>query len=97
MRLNGYGVPSFSWVQNFGDGAVQILFYAFDAPLLASADLRRKPSSARREMLRELIANLPDTIRFSETSDASAAELMAAVRSKGLEGGFESISLRHTV
>ena len=37
-------------------------------------------------MLRELISKLPDTIRFSETFDASAAELMAAVRSNGLEG-----------
>jgi ATP-dependent DNA ligase len=33
-----------------------------------------------------LIASLPDTIRFSETFEASAAELMAAVRSNGLEG-----------
>jgi hypothetical protein len=29
-------------------------------------------------------SQLPDTIRFSETFDASAAELMAAVRSNGL-------------
>ncbi len=49
-------------------------------------DLRSKPLSTRREMLRELISKLPDAIRFSETFDASAAELMAAVRSNGLEG-----------
>jgi len=29
---------------------------------------------------------LPDTIRFSETLDASVSELMAAARSNGLEG-----------
>ena len=60
--------------------------YAFDAPVLAGTDLRSKPLATRREMLRELISKLPDTIRFSETFDASAAELIAAVRSNGLEG-----------
>jgi bifunctional non-homologous end joining protein LigD len=86
VAVNGDGRPSFSSLQNFGDGAAAILFYAFDAPLLAGADLRSKPLATRREMLREVVPNLPDTIRFSETFDASAAELMAAVRSNGLEG-----------
>ncbi len=86
VAVNGDGQPSFSSLQNFGDGAAAILFYAFDAPVLAGADLRSKPLATRREMLRELISRLPDTIRFSETFDASAEELMAAVRSNGLEG-----------
>lgn len=37
-------------------------------------------------LLREVISKLLDTIRFSETFDASPLELMAAVRSNGLEG-----------
>ena len=86
VAVNGDGQPSFSSLQNFGDGAAAILFYAFDAPLLAGADLRSKPLATRREMVRELISKLPDTIRFSETFDASATELMAAVRSNGFEG-----------
>lgn len=86
VAVNGDGQPSFSSLQNFGDGAGVILFYAFDAPILAGIDLRGKPLATRREMLREVVPNLPDTIRFSETFDASAAELMAAVRSNGLEG-----------
>ena len=85
VAVNGNGQPSFSSLQNFGDGSVAILFYAFDAPVLAGTDLRSKPLATRREMLRELIPSLPDTIRFSETFDASA-ELMAAVRLNGLEG-----------
>ncbi|HKN01245.1 MAG TPA: hypothetical protein VJX23_12075 [Candidatus Binataceae bacterium] len=76
------GQPSFSSLQNCGEGAAAILFYAFDAPVLAGADLRSKPLATRREMLRELISKLPDTIRFSETFDSSASELMGAVRSK---------------
>ena len=86
VAVSGDGQPSFSSLQNFGDGVAAILFYAFDAPVLAGADLRIKPLATRREMLRELISKLPDTIRFTETFDASEAELIAAVRSNGLEG-----------
>jgi DNA ligase D-like protein (predicted ligase) len=86
VAVNGDGQPSFSSLQNSGDGAAAILFCAFDVPVLEGVDLRRKPLATRREMLRELISKLPDTIRFSETFDASAAELMAAVRSNGLDG-----------
>src|SRR5712691_6027213 len=69
VAVNGDGLPSFSSLQNF-DGAAAILFYVFDAPVLAGADLRSKPLATRRKMLRELIPSLPDTIRFSETFDA---------------------------
>jgi DNA ligase D-like protein (predicted ligase) len=86
VAVNDDGQPSFSSLQNFADGGAAILFYAFDAPVLAGADLRSKPLATRREMLRELISKLPDTIRFSETFDASPSELLSAVRSKGLEG-----------
>jgi bifunctional non-homologous end joining protein LigD len=86
VAVNGDGLPSFNTLQNFGDGSAAILFYVFDVLVLAGTDLRSKALATRREMLRELIASLPDTIRFSETFDASGAELMGAVRSKGLEG-----------
>jgi DNA ligase D-like protein (predicted ligase) len=86
VAVNGDGLPNFSSLQNFGAGATAVLFYVFDIPVLAGQDLRGKPLAARREMLRELISQLPDTIRFSETFDAPAVELMAAIRSNGLEG-----------
>src|SRR6266851_5862585 len=70
VAVNGDGLPSFSSLQNFGDGAAAILFYVFDAPVLAGTDLRGKPLATRRKMLRELIPSFPDTIRFSETFDA---------------------------
>ena len=84
--MNGDGWPSFSSLQNSGDGDAAVLFYAFDVPTLAGEDLRGEPLAIRRRRLDELIASLPDTIRVSETFEASAAELMAAVRSNGLEG-----------
>src|SRR5216683_7843934 len=58
VAVNGDGLPSFSSLQNFGDGAAAILFYVFDAPL-AGADLRGKPLATRRQMLSELIPSLP--------------------------------------
>jgi hypothetical protein len=47
VAVNGDGQPSFSSLQNFGDGAAAILFYAFDAPVLAGGDLRSKPFMLR--------------------------------------------------
>jgi bifunctional non-homologous end joining protein LigD len=80
------GQPSFSSLQNFGDRAAPDSLLCFRR---ASASARTYAASLWRrvrEMLREVISKLPDTIRFSETFDASASELMAAVRSNGLEG-----------
>jgi bifunctional non-homologous end joining protein LigD len=81
VAVNCDGQPAFSSLQNFKDRAGAILFYVFDAPVLAGTDLRGKPLATRREMLQKLISKLPDTIRFSESFDASASELMVAVRS----------------
>jgi hypothetical protein len=38
-------------------GLREVLFYAFNAPVLARADLRGKPPGAHCEMLRELISD----------------------------------------
>jgi hypothetical protein len=40
VAVNGDGQPSFNSLQNFGEGAAAILFYAFDARVLVGADLR---------------------------------------------------------
>jgi len=58
VAVNGDGLPSFSSLQNLGDGAAAILFYVFDAPVLAGADLRSKPLATRRKMLRETDSEL---------------------------------------
>lgn len=86
VAVNADGRPSFSSLQNFGDGAAAVLFYVFDVPILAGEEMRGQRLAIRRRRLGELIASLPDRIRSSETFEASAAELMAAVRSNGLEG-----------
>lgn len=86
VALDGDGMPAFHWLQNFDGQRDAIVFYAFDLPLLGGLDLRRQPLETRREMLREIVAKLPSVIRFSETFDVPASELMQIVREKGLEG-----------
>jgi bifunctional non-homologous end joining protein LigD len=47
----------------------------------------REPLEGRRELLRtKVMPLLPDSIRYSETMQASPAELIEAVREQGFEG-----------
>ena len=62
------------------------MFYAFDLPILAGDDLKQRPLDERRKALRKLTRQLNDPIRFSETFEASAADMIAVVREQGLEG-----------
>jgi bifunctional non-homologous end joining protein LigD len=55
-------------------------------PTLAGEDLKQRPLDERREALRKLTTQLGDRIRFSETFDASPADMIAVVREQGLEG-----------
>jgi bifunctional non-homologous end joining protein LigD len=50
-------------------------------------DLTREPLEKRREILRaRVMPRLSDSIRYSETREASPAELIEAVREQGFEG-----------
>jgi bifunctional non-homologous end joining protein LigD len=85
VAVDESGRPSFYLLQNFSTAAA-ILFYGFDLPILAGTDLRSRPLEQRRASLGELMDKLPDSIRFSESFDVPAAELLEAVRQQGLEG-----------
>jgi DNA ligase D-like protein (predicted ligase) len=83
VAVDENGRPSFSNLQNFDRAPV---FYAFDLPMLAGEDLSRRPLEDRRKALRKLTRQLDDPIRFSETFDTSADDMIAVVREQGLEG-----------
>jgi bifunctional non-homologous end joining protein LigD len=54
---------------------------------LRGRDLMPEPLAARRKiLLAEIMPQLPDSIRYSETIEASPAELVEAVREQGFEG-----------
>jgi len=83
VSVDESGRPSFNLLQNFGT-AEAILFYAFDLPILNGTDLRPRPLEQRRALLRELMDNLTEPIRLSESFAVPASELLAAVRQQGL-------------
>jgi DNA ligase D-like protein (predicted ligase) len=83
VAVDENGRPSFSSLQNFDRAPV---FYSFDLPMLAGEDLTRRPLDDRRKALRKLTRQFGDPIRFSETFETSAADMLAVVREQGLEG-----------
>jgi bifunctional non-homologous end joining protein LigD len=85
VAVDDHGKPSFNLLQGFGD-AQAIVLYAFDLLMLRGNDFRLRTLEDRREQLRQLVPNLPDTIRYSETFNVSLAELMRAVKKHELEG-----------
>ena len=83
VAVDKQGKPSFSSLQNFDRAP---MFYAFDLPTHAGEDLKQRSLDERRKALRKLTRQLKDPIRFSETFDATAADMLAVVREQELEG-----------
>jgi bifunctional non-homologous end joining protein LigD len=54
--------------------------------MLHGKDVRLSTLEDRRDQLRDLIPNLPDKIRYSETFNVPLSELMRAVKKHQLEG-----------
>jgi ATP-dependent DNA ligase len=81
------GRPSFNVLQSHRGAGPELHLYAFDLLTLRGRDLKRKPLEERREILRaEVMPLLPDSIRYSETLEATPVELIEAVREQGFEG-----------
>ncbi len=87
IAYDAEGRPSFSVLQNRLTDKPQLHFYAFDLLVLGGKDLTQEPLDKRRELLRRKVMPLfSDSIRYSETLEASADEVIDAVRRQGLEG-----------
>ena len=86
MAYDTEGRPSFNVLQN-RRGEPNLHLYVFDLLTLRGESLIRESLERRRELLRtKVMPLLPDSIRFSETLEASPAELIEAVREQGFEG-----------
>jgi ATP-dependent DNA ligase len=86
VALDENGRPSFDLLQGFGRRAPLIVLYAFDLLMLRGKDARFWPLEERREQLRQIVEQLPYTIRYSETFNMPLPDLMQEVRQHHLEG-----------
>jgi bifunctional non-homologous end joining protein LigD len=101
VAVDDHSRPSFNSLQNFE--RARVLLYAFDLLVLAGDDMTRRPLDEGRKLLRKkVMPRLSDLIRFSETFESSAMEMIATVREHELEGvvakaPLESLPARPTV
>ena len=87
IALDRTGRPSFNLLQNFRNASTVLEYYAFDLLYVGSRWLLERPLTGRREPLRSRVMPwLTTPIRFSETLHGSAAKVIAAIKTQGLEG-----------
>ena len=87
VALDDSGRPSFNVLQNYTPGAAPLVYYAFDVMILGGRDVMAEPLTARRRLLQaQVLAKLAEPIRESTELDASLPDLIATVKSHGLEG-----------
>ena len=87
VALDETGRPSFNVLQNYNHADTPLQFYVFDLLHLAGKNLRDRALDERRELLRaRVLPRMPVEILFSETLEATAGEVVAAVKKQGLEG-----------
>jgi bifunctional non-homologous end joining protein LigD len=83
------GIPDFQELQNAFDTShtKSIIYYVFDVPFYAGFDLRTSLLAERRELLKKLFEpKVSGTVRFSDTFDVPANDIVAAACHMGLEG-----------
>jgi len=87
VALDEQGRPSFNALQNYGSAKTPILYYVFDAMLLAGKDIMGESLSNRRELLEsKILPKLNEPIRYSPALVASLPELIQSVKAQALEG-----------
>ncbi len=83
--LDESGRPNFNLLQNFRGEASRIHYFIFDLLIYQDRDLTGLPLSERRKLLKSLKLR-SDRIRIAEQFEASANDMLAAVRQQQLEG-----------
>jgi ATP-dependent DNA ligase len=86
VAIDPQGRPSFQLLQNNLSQALPVYFYAFDLLNRNGELLVGLPIERRRELLGSMFAAPEDPLRLSPLLQASAGEVLEAVRKLGLEG-----------
>jgi ATP-dependent DNA ligase len=85
VALDEQGKPNFNLLQNFRSAESHIMFYVFDVLVRRGEDLTKQNLSKRREVLESAIRP-HDHVGISQVSHQTANEMLAFVKSHGLEG-----------
>jgi DNA ligase D-like protein (predicted ligase) len=86
VALDQSGFPNFNLLQNYRTEAARIHFFVFDLLVYQGRDLTRLPLIERREIMRSVLKFSAGRIRITEYLEASATDMLHAVRQQGLEG-----------
>ena len=79
-------MPDFNLLQNFRSAASRINFFVFDLLIYQGRDLTRLPLIERRDIMRLVLKFNSGRVRISDYIEASATDILHAVRKQGLEG-----------
>ena len=85
VALGDQGTPDFNLLQNFRSSQSHLMFYAFDVLVRRGEDLTKQTLSKRREILKSTVKP-HDHVGISQVSHQTAKEMLAFVKSHGLEG-----------
>jgi ATP-dependent DNA ligase len=85
VALDEQGRPNFNLLQNLRSAESHIMLYAFDVLVRRGENLTKQTLSKRREIL-ESTVNPHDHVGISQVSNQTAKEMLAFVKSHGLEG-----------
>jgi len=86
VAIDASGFPNFNLLQNYRTEASRIHFFVFDLLVYQAGDLTRLPLIERREIMRSALKFSSGRVRTTDYLEASATDMLHAVRQQGLEG-----------
>jgi len=86
VALDESGRPNFNLLQNFRSEASRIHYFIFDLLICNDRDLTGLPLRDRRKLMKSLLKLRSPRLRIAEQFEASANDMLAAVRQQQLEG-----------
>ena len=86
VALDESGRPNFNLLQNFRSEASRIHYFIFDLLICNDRDLTGLALSERRKLMKSLLKLSSPRLRIAEQFEASANDMLAAVRQQQLEG-----------
>jgi DNA ligase D-like protein (predicted ligase) len=86
VALDDDGRPVFNLLQNFTSEAGRVRYFVFDLLCYENRDLTGLPLLKRRDILHSLIKFDGARVKISEFVEASAEQMLSAVREQRLEG-----------